>query len=98
MIVAFLYTLILIICAWIGIFSAKQNIILMLVEIEIILLASNFNFIITSSWLDDVTGFIWSLVILVLAGVEASLGLSILIVYYRLRGVVVASYIVSLKG
>jgi NADH:ubiquinone oxidoreductase subunit K len=38
------------------------------------------------------------MLIFVLAAVEAALGLSLLIVYYRLRGIISASFITALKG
>jgi NADH:ubiquinone oxidoreductase subunit K len=38
------------------------------------------------------------MVIIVLAGVEAALSLSILITYYRLRGIISTSFMIALKG
>jgi len=38
------------------------------------------------------------MLIFVLAGVEASIALAILIVYYRLRGIISASFMTALKG
>lgn len=62
------------------------------------LLAANFNFIIASLYLDDSLGFVFSMVTLLIAGVEAALGLSILIVYYRIRGIITTSFMTALKG
>jgi len=50
------------------------------------LLGVNINFILCSLYLDDVTGQIWSILILTIAAAEAAVGLAVLIVYYRQRG------------
>jgi len=81
-----------------GIFVSRKNIIAMLIGIELMLLAANFNFIIASTYLDDSLGFVFSMVTLLIAGVEAALGLSILIVYYRIRGIITTSFMAALKG
>lgn len=54
-----------------------------LISIEIILLSLNLNFIIISSLLNDINGFIFSLFLLILAAAEAAVGLTLLIVYNR---------------
>jgi len=82
----------------IGIFVSRKNIIAILIGIELMLLAANFNFIMCAAYLDDGMGLVFSMLILTLAGVEAALGLSILIVYYRLRGIITTSFMVALKG
>jgi len=81
-----------------GIFISRKNIINMLIGIELMLLAANLNFIIGSCFIDDSVGLVFSMVTLVIAGVEAALGLSILIVYYRLRGIITTSFMSALKG
>lgn len=81
-----------------GIFVSRKNIIAMLIGIELMLLAANFNFIIAATYLDDSLGFVFSMVTLLIAGVEAALGLSILIVYYRIRGIITTSFMTALKG
>ncbi len=50
------------------------------------LLSLNLNFIIFSVYLDDVYGQIFSLFILAIAAAESSIGLAIIILYYRVRG------------
>jgi len=92
------YTLMLVFISFLGLICSKKNIILMLVEIELLLLAANFNFINIAYIIDDVTGCFWSLILLTLAGVEAAIGLTLLIIYYRLRGVIFVSLIVAVKG
>jgi len=62
------------------------------------MLAANYNFVIFAAINDDIVGLLFSMVILLLAGVEVSLGLSVIILYYRLRGLISVSFMVSLKG
>jgi NADH:ubiquinone oxidoreductase subunit K len=81
-----------------GLIMSRRNIIGYLIAIEIILLSANFNFVVVGMFIDDSMSLIFSMVILSLAGVEAALGLSILIIYYRLRGILTSSFIVALKG
>jgi len=81
-----------------GIFVSRKNIILMLISIELMLLASNLNFVLAAQNLDDAMGLVLSMVTLLIAGVEASLGLAILVVYYRLRGIISTSFMIALKG
>jgi NADH:ubiquinone oxidoreductase subunit K len=81
-----------------GLFLARRNVIALLIAIEIMLLSSCANFICISSLLDDVMGLVFATIILCVAAVEASIGLAILIVYYRLRGLISTSFINALKG
>ncbi len=67
-------------------------------SIEIMLLAINLNFIFFSIYLDDIIGQIFSLYILTVAAAESAIGLAILVVYYRLRGVISIDNISLLKG
>jgi len=67
-------------------------------SIELMLLSINLSFIFFSLYLDDIFGQLFSLFILTVAAAEASIGLAILIVYYRIRGVISINFINSLKG
>jgi NADH-quinone oxidoreductase subunit K len=67
-------------------------------SIELMLLAVNLNFIFFSLYLDDLTGQIFALYILTVAASESAIGLAILIVYYRLKGVIAIDSIAALKG
>lgn len=69
-----------------GIFINRKNVLIMLMSIELMLLAINLNFIIFSVYLDDILGQIFALFILTIAAAESSIGLAILVVYYRIRG------------
>ena len=81
-----------------GIFSTRKNIIIILMSIELMLLAINFNFIIFSIFLDDILGQIFALLILTIAAAESAIGLAILVIYYRLRGIISVDYISTIKG
>jgi len=81
-----------------GLFIARKNIIIILMCVELMLLAVNINFIVFSVYLDDIVGQVFSLLVLTVAAAEASIGLAILVVYYRVRGTIGINYISSLKG
>jgi NADH:ubiquinone oxidoreductase subunit K len=81
-----------------GICITKKNLIVILMSIELMLLSINFNFIIFSVYLDDILGQIFSLFVLTVAASESAIGLAILVIYYRLRGVLSINYISSIKG
>ncbi len=81
-----------------GIFITRKNIIIILISIELMLLSINFNFIIFSVILQDIMGQIFTLYILTLAGAEAAIGLAILIIFYRIRGIITVNFVNSLKG
>ncbi len=66
-------------------------------SIEIMLLAINFNFIIFSNYLDDLIGQYFSLFVLTVAAAESSIGLSLLVIYYRLTGIINANIMYYLK-
>ncbi len=66
-----------------GIILNRKNIIIILMAIELILLAVNFNFVIFSSFLNDLTGQIFVFFILTVAAAESAIGLAILIILFR---------------
>jgi NADH-quinone oxidoreductase subunit K len=93
-----LVALILFIIGLSGIFLNRKNIIIMLMSIELILLSINFNFIICSIFLDDIIGQIFALLILTVAAAESAIGLAILVIYYRIRGIITIELINLMKG
>jgi NADH-quinone oxidoreductase subunit K len=68
-----------------GIFLNRKNVILLLMCIELLLLAVNFNFIAFSRFLGDPTGQVFVFFILTVAAAEAAIGLAILVVLVRTR-------------
>lgn len=69
----------------IGIFLNRKNILIIIMSVELVLLAVNFNFIIFSVFFDDLIGQLFALFILTVAAAESAIGLAILVVYFRLR-------------
>jgi NADH-quinone oxidoreductase subunit K len=65
---------------------------------EILILSIVINFIIGSIILDDILGQIYSILILSIAASESSIGLALLIQYYRLRGGISIDLIKLLKS
>jgi NADH-quinone oxidoreductase subunit K len=66
-----------------GIFINRRNVILLLMCIELMLLAVNFNFIAFSRMLGDSFGQVFVFFILTVAAAEAAIGLAILVVLFR---------------
>ena len=81
-----------------GIFINRRNLILLLMCIELMLLAVNFNFIAFSRYLGDETGQIFVFFILTVAAAEAAIGLAILVVLFRNRRSINVQELDSMKG
>jgi NADH-quinone oxidoreductase subunit K len=81
-----------------GIFLIKKNIIIILMSIELMLLSININFVVFSIYLNDLIGQIFALFVLTVAAAESAIGLAILVVYYRIKGIVSINYINTIKG
>ncbi|MGD9387680.1 MAG: NADH-quinone oxidoreductase subunit NuoK [Gammaproteobacteria bacterium] len=81
-----------------GIFINRRNLILLLMCVELMLLAVNFNFVILSRFLDDIAGQVFVFFILTVAAAEAAIGLAILVVLFRSRRSVQVDELDSMKG
>jgi len=81
-----------------GVALNRKNILTIIMSIELILLAINFNFLISSVYLDDRLGQLIPVFVLTVAAAESSIGLAILISYYRTRGTISLEFINQLKG
>ena len=82
----------------IGVFLNRKNIIVILMSIELILLAVNINLVSFSIYLGDITGQIFTMLILTVAAAEAAIGLAIIVSYYRNKGSVRVEEINEMKG
>ena len=82
----------------VGIFLNRKNVIVILMSIELILLAVNINLVSFSIYLEDITGQIFTMLILTVAAAEAAIGLAIIVSYYRNRGSVRVEEINEMKG
>jgi len=81
-----------------GMFINRRNLILLLMCIELMLLAVNFNFIAFSRYLGDETGQVFVFFILTVAAAEAAIGLAILVVLFRNRRSINVQELKSMKG
>ena len=81
-----------------GIFINRKNVIVILMSVELILLAVNINFVAFSAFLGDLVGQVFALLVLTVAAAEASIGLAILVVFYRNRGSIAVEDINVMRG
>jgi NADH-quinone oxidoreductase subunit K len=81
-----------------GVFLNRKNLILLLMCVELLLLAANFNFIAFSRYLGDLNGQIFVFFILTVAAAESAIGLAILVVLFRERRTIDVEDINTLKG
>jgi NADH-quinone oxidoreductase subunit K len=82
----------------VGIFVNRKNVILLLMCIELMLLAVNFNFIAFSRFRGDLAGQIFVFFILTVAAAESAIGLAILVVLFRERKTINVEELDTLKG
>jgi NADH-quinone oxidoreductase subunit K len=81
-----------------GIFLNRKNIIVILMSVELILLAVNINLVAFSAFLGDLVGQVFALIVLTVAAAEASIGLAILVVFFRNRGSIAVDDVSLMKG
>lgn len=82
----------------IGIFVNRKNVLLIIICVELALLAINFSFLVSSYYLDDSLGQIFAFFVLSVAAAESSIGLAILVAYYRVHGSITIESVRLLKG
>ena len=81
-----------------GLFMNRKSVITILMSIELMLLAVNINFVAFSVHLQDIVGQVFSIIILSIAAAEISIGLAILVLYFRNRGSIEIEDINQMKG
>ena len=81
-----------------GVFLNRKNLILLLMCVELLLLAANFNFIAFSRYLGDLNGQVFVFFILTVAAAESAIGLAILVVLFRERRTIDVEDLNTLKG
>lgn len=67
-------------------YLSHNNIISLLIGIEILLLTVTLHILYIGALYNDINGTIFTIIIIILAGAESAIGLSLLVSYYRLRG------------
>jgi len=81
-----------------GIFLNRKNVILLLMCIELLLLAANFNFIAFSRVLGDINGQVFVFFVLTVAAAESAIGLAIVVVLFRERHSINVEDMNTLRG
>lgn len=81
-----------------GMFLNKKNILVMLMSLEMLFLSISFELIYLSFYFDDIVGQIFALLILTVAAAESSIGLAILVIYYRIRYSITVEFMNLMKG
>ena len=81
-----------------GIFLNRKNAIVLLMSIELILLAVNFNFIAFSTFMGDVAGQVFVFFILTVAAAESAIGLAILVTLFRSSDSINVADLDTMKG
>ena len=82
----------------VGIFLNRKNVIIILMAIELMLLAVNINLVAFSTYLNDMVGQVFAMLVLTVAAAEAAIGLAILVVYFRNRGSIAVEDVNVMKG
>ena len=81
-----------------GIFLNRKNVILLLMCIELLLQAANFNFIAFSRVLGDINGQVFVFFVLTVAAAESAIGLAIVVVLFRERRSINVEDMNTLRG
>ena len=81
-----------------GIFINRKNVIIIMMSIELILLSVNINLVAFSSFLGDLVGQVYALLVLTVAAAEAAIGLAIVVIYFRNRGSIQVEDVNLMKG
>ena len=81
-----------------GVFLNRKNVILLLMCVELLLLAANFNFVAFSRYLGQLDGQIFVFFVLTVAAAESAIGLAILVVLFRERRSINVEELDQLRG
>lgn len=82
----------------IGLILNRKNILIIIMCLEIMLLSINLNFITFSIYLDDLIGQMFVLYILSVAATESSIGLAILVVFFRIKNTILIEDVKTVKS
>lgn len=81
-----------------GIVFNRQNFLLILISLELLLLALHLQWVYFSLLLDDFVGQLFALFLLTVAAAESALGLALVVAFYRLRGTISMRFTNLMKG
>jgi len=82
----------------VGIFLNRNNLIVLLMAIELMLLAVNINFVAFAYFLGDLHGQVFVFFILTVAAAESAIGLAILVLLFRNKATISVEKLNTLKG
>jgi len=83
---------------FLGVLINRKSIISILLSIELMLLAVSINFVAFSSYLNQITGQIFSIFILAIAAAESAIALAIIVLYFKNRNTINVKDINELQG
>lgn len=81
-----------------GLVFNRKNILIIIMSIELMLLSVNLNFILFSTYLDDILGQIFVIFILTIAATESAIGLAILSCFYKVNNNILVEAVRKVKG
>ena len=81
-----------------GLFMNRKNLITVLMSIELMMFAININFVAFSVYLQELSGQIFSIIVLAVAAAETSIGLAIIVIYFRNKASLQLKEISQMKG
>ena len=81
-----------------GVFLNRKNVLLLLMCIELLLLAANFNFVAFSRFMGNLDGQVFVFFVLTVAAAEAAIGLAIVVVLFRDRRTIDVEQLNRLEG
>lgn len=70
----------------VGVWINRRHYLMVLICIELILLSLNLSFLLLAIQFDDSFGFLYSFFMLTIAAAESSIGLALIILYYKSSG------------
>lgn len=70
----------------VGVIINRLNTIAVLISVELMLLAANFNFVIFAYYVGDIGGWVFALFALAVAAAEAVVGLALITAFFRVVG------------
>lgn len=94
----FILPLSLFVLSMLGISINRSNIIMILLCFEMMLLSIIISLLYGSYFLDNSLGQLYSIFIMTMAAIESAIGLSIMIVFSKLKGSVAIRFLNLLKG
>ena len=81
-----------------GMFINRKNVLLLLMCVELLLLAANFNFVAFARYLGQLDGQVFVFFVLTVAAAESAIGLAILVVLFRERRTINDEELNRLRG